>query len=83
MYCAVPEIEWEDPEVDIPEGGSRQVCFNSDIGTASAYNVMVAESQKGGRPADRGTLRIICDHDILIILVGIIVQVTTIAWTPA
>ena len=79
----MPEISWEFPRVIIPEGENREVCFNSDIGTASAYNVMVAASPKGGRPADLGTLRIICDHDILIILVGIIVQVTTIAWTPA
>ena len=79
----MPEIKWEDPEVEIPEGDNDTVCFTSDIGTASAYNVMVAASPKGAMPASLGVLRIIYDRGTLIIVVGVIVQVMTIAWTLA
>ena len=49
---AVPEIKWEEGKVTIPEGDNRTVCFTSDIGTVSPYNVEVAVSpQRGNRAA--------------------------------
>ena len=55
----VPVVSWDDREVDIPEGGSREVCFSSDIGTVQSYNVMVGARQKGANPAIRGMYIII------------------------
>ena len=49
-----PVITWEEPEVTIPEGGSEQVCFTSDIGTAQPYQVRVGVRGKGDRPAAQG-----------------------------
>ena len=47
-------VSWEEREIDVPEGGNRQVCFSSDIGTAQPYNVMVGAREKGANPAIRG-----------------------------
>ena len=49
-----PEIMWEESEVNIPEGGDREVCFTSDIGTAVPYQVRVGARNKGANPATRG-----------------------------
>ena len=49
----VPVVLWDDREVDIPEGGNREVCFSSDIGTVQSYNVIVGARQKGANPAIR------------------------------
>ena len=51
----VPVISWDEGEVTIPEGGNRQVCFSSDIGTVQPYDVMVSAREKGASPATRGT----------------------------
>ena len=51
---AVPEIKWEERLVVIPEGEDRQVCFNSDIGTAQPYDVTVGVRGKGSKPAASG-----------------------------
>ena len=50
----MPVVTWDERVVNIPEGGNRQVCFSSDIGTAQSYNVMVGAREKGARPAMRG-----------------------------
>ena len=50
----MPEVSWNDREVNIPEGDNRQVCFSSDIGTAQPYTVMVGARGKGASPATRG-----------------------------
>ena len=50
----VPVVSWEEREVNVSEGGNRQVCFSSDIGTAQPYNVMVGARPKGANPAIRG-----------------------------
>ena len=47
-------VSWDEREVDVPEGGNREVCFSSDIGTVQSYNVMVGARQKGANPATRG-----------------------------
>ena len=51
----VPVISWDEREVTVPEGGNRQVCFSSDIGTVQPYDVMVGAREKGANPATRGT----------------------------
>ena len=53
---AESEIKWEEPEVNIPEGGDREVCFTSNIGpgTAVLYQVRVGARNKGDSPATRG-----------------------------
>ena len=50
----MPVTTWDDSQVTIPEGGNRQVCFSSDIGTAQPYDVMVGAREKGTSPATRG-----------------------------
>lgn len=50
----VPEVEWEEHEVTIPEGEDREVCFTSNIGTAVPYEVNVGVREKGLNPAARG-----------------------------
>ena len=50
----MPEIKWEERVVIIPEGEDKQVCFNSDIGTAQAYDVTVGVREKGSTPATSG-----------------------------
>ena len=52
-FISVPVIEWDDSVVNITEGGSRQICFSSDIGSDVPYEVMVGVRQKGS-PALRG-----------------------------
>ena len=47
----MPEIRWDVPEVTIPEGGNRLVCFSSDIGSVASYPVMVGVRGKGSRQA--------------------------------
>ena len=49
----MPVIEWDDSVVNITEGGNRQICFSSDIGSAVSYMVQVGVRQKGS-PATRG-----------------------------
>lgn len=44
-------VSWNDREVNVPEGGNRQVCFSSDIGTVQPYDVMVGARPKGVSPA--------------------------------
>ena len=56
----VPEIKWEESEVTIPEGDNRQVCFNSNIGTAQPYVVTVEVRGKGDSPATRGISPKVC-----------------------
>ena len=41
--------------VTVPEGGDRQVCFNSSIGTAQPYSVVVGVRGKDPSPATDGT----------------------------
>ena len=50
----VPVVSWNDHEVNVPEGGNRQVCFSSDIGTVQPYDVMVGARPKGTSPATQG-----------------------------
>ena len=50
----VPEIKWEESVVTVPEGEDRQVCFNSDIGTAQPYSVVVGVRGKDPSPATGG-----------------------------
>ena len=47
----VPEVEWEIPEFTIPEGEDREICFTTDIGTATPYEVVVGAREKGASPA--------------------------------
>ena len=65
MYCiallykisiyTVPEVKWDDDvEISIPEGDDRRICFSSDIGTASPYDVVVGVRGKGDPPATSG-----------------------------
>ena len=54
IFNLVPVISWNDREVNVPEGGNRQVCFSSDIGTVQPYDVMVGARPKGASPATRG-----------------------------
>ena len=54
----MPVITWDDSQVTIPEGGNRQVCFSSNIGTAQPYDVMVGAREKGASPATRGMYEI-------------------------
>ena len=49
----MPVIEWDDSVVNVTEGGSRQICFSSDIGSDVPYEVIVGVRQKGS-PALRG-----------------------------
>ena len=49
----MPVIEWDNSVVNITEGGNRQICFSSDIGSAVPYVVEVDVRQKGS-PAIRG-----------------------------
>ena len=54
IFNPVPVVSWNNREVDVSEGGNRQVCFSSDIGTVQPYNVMVGARPKGASPATRG-----------------------------
>ena len=47
-------VSWEEREVNVSEGGNRQVCFSSDIGTIQPYDVIVGARSKGANPAIRG-----------------------------
>ena len=51
----MPVIEWDESVhvLNITEGGNRQVCFSSDIGSDEPYDVQVSVRQKGS-PALRG-----------------------------
>ena len=51
-------VSWEEREVNVSEGGNRQVCFSSDIGTVQPYDVMVGARPKGANPAIRGMYNI-------------------------
>ena len=44
---AVPEIKWDEPEVTIPEGDGRLVCFTTSIGSVAPYQIMVGVRGKG------------------------------------
>ena len=50
----MPDVKWEERMVTIPEGGDREVCFTSNIGTARSYDITVGVSGKGGAPATSG-----------------------------
>ena len=50
----MPEVKWEERIVTIPEGGDREVCFTSNIGTARPYDVAVGVRGKGAAPATSG-----------------------------
>ena len=50
----MPDVKWEETVVSIPEGGNRQVCFTSDIGTSQPYQVRVGVRGKGASPATQG-----------------------------
>ena len=56
MPIPVPEVAWEEPQVTIREGDDRQVCFTTNIGTATPYEVEVGARPKGGstNPATLG-----------------------------
>jgi hypothetical protein len=49
----VPVIQWDESVVNVTEGGNRQICFSSDIGSDVPYDVQVGVRQKGS-PALRG-----------------------------
>ena len=51
-------VSWEEREVNVSEGGNRQVCFSSDIGTVQPYDVMVGAREKGASPATQGMYEI-------------------------
>ena len=54
IAIVVPEIVWIDRNVTVPEGGDRELCFMSDIGTAQPYDVSVGVRGKGDNPASPG-----------------------------
>ena len=51
LKFTVPEVTWEEREVTIPEGDDMMLCFNSNIGSAVEYEIIVAASGKGSNPA--------------------------------
>ena len=51
VFTTVPEISWIDGNVSIPEGGDRELCFMSNIGTARPYDVNVGDRGKGPNQA--------------------------------
>ena len=53
-FVIVPTVTWDEDEVTIPEGDDRQVCFNTNIGTAVPYEVEVGVREKGSYPATQG-----------------------------
>lgn len=51
LMSIVPEINWIDRNVTIPEGDDGNLCFMSNIGTAQSYDVNLGVRGKGGNPA--------------------------------
>ena len=51
LIVIAPEVEWKIPDVIIPEGENREVCFTTNIGTAVPYQVEVGTRIKGDNPA--------------------------------
>ena len=44
-------MEWVIPNVTIPEGNNETVCFVTNIGTATPYDVVIGTRPKGQNPA--------------------------------
>ena len=51
LFIPEPEARWTESQVDVDEGGARQVCFTTDIGSAQSYNIIVSAREKQPRPA--------------------------------
>ena len=46
-----PEVEWELPNITIPEGENETICFTTNIGTVTPYDIVIGARQKGQNPA--------------------------------
>ena len=44
-------MEWVLPNVTVPEGENETVCFTTNIGTATPYDVVIGSRPKGQNPA--------------------------------
>ena len=50
-FIVAPEVEWVIPNITIPEGNNETVCFMTNIGTATPYDVVISTHPKGQNPA--------------------------------